>query len=247
LLVTPPTVTVTLPVVAPDGTATVIELELQLVAVAVVPLKLTALVPCADPRLVPRIITDVPTTPEVGETLVILGVGNTVNAIPLLLTPLAFTTTLPVVAPGGTVTAIDVALQLVTVAAVPLKVTLFVPWVEPKFAPVIVTDAPTGADVDDRLVILGDGINVKLTPLLARPLIVTTTFPELALAGTGTVIEVEVQLIGLAVVPLNVTVPVVPKLCPVMVTRVPAEPDVGDKLVMLGGGTTVNPKPLLLA
>ena len=37
--------------------------------------------------------------------------GTTVKAAPALETPLAVTTTLPVVAPAGTETAIDVALQ----------------------------------------------------------------------------------------------------------------------------------------
>ena len=73
------------------------------------------------------IVTDAPTAPEVGDRLVIVGVAKTVNDTPLLLTPLAFTTTLPVVAPLGTVTLIEVALQLVTVAVVPLNVTVLVP------------------------------------------------------------------------------------------------------------------------
>ena len=66
--------------------------------------------------------------------------------------PLVVTTTLPVVAPAGTVTTILVALQLVTVAAMPLKAT--VPEV-PKFEPVIVTVAPTFADVGEMLLIVG--------------------------------------------------------------------------------------------
>ena len=75
---------------------------------------------------------------------------------PLLFTPLAFTTTLPVVAPVGTVATIEVALQLpIVVAAVPLNFTVLVPCVEPKFVPVIVTDAPTAPEVGDRLVMLG--------------------------------------------------------------------------------------------
>jgi hypothetical protein len=45
----------------------------------------------------------------------------------LLFTPLAKTTTLPVVAPEGTVVAIVVALQLVTLAVVPLNITVPVP------------------------------------------------------------------------------------------------------------------------
>ena len=70
-------------------------------------------------------VTDVPTAPEVGERLLILGV--TVNDTPLLATPPTVTTTLPVVAALGTGTTICVALQLVGVAAVPLKVTVLVP------------------------------------------------------------------------------------------------------------------------
>ncbi len=48
-----------------------------------------------------------------------------------------------------------VALQLVTVAAVPLNVTVLVPFVDPKFVPVIVTAVPTGPELGDRLVMLG--------------------------------------------------------------------------------------------
>ena len=58
----------------------------------------------------------------------IVGAGTvTVNAEPLLATPPTVTTTLPVVAPVGTVVAMLVALQVVIVAAVPLKVTVLVP------------------------------------------------------------------------------------------------------------------------
>lgn len=67
------------------------------------------------------------TGPELGDKLVIVGVGRTVKLLPLLSTPLACTTTFPVVAPEGTVTAILVALQLVTVAEIPLNLTVLVP------------------------------------------------------------------------------------------------------------------------
>ena len=63
------------------------------------------------------------------------------------------TVTLPVAAPLGTVVAMLVALQVVTGAAVPLKLT--VPWAAPKFVPVIVTGVPTGPEVTERLVMLG--------------------------------------------------------------------------------------------
>jgi hypothetical protein len=79
----------------------------------------------------------------------------TVKITALLGTPPTVTTTFPVVAPVGTDVTMLVALQLVTVAAVPLNVTVPVPWEDPKFAPVIVTAVPTTPDVVDRLVIAG--------------------------------------------------------------------------------------------
>src|SRR5438874_11928485 len=109
--------------------------------------------------------------------LLIEGGGITVNETPLLACPLTVTTTLPVLAPLGTGATIEVALQLVGVAAVPLKVTVLDPWVAPKFVPVIVNEVPTPPEVGDRLVTEGDGITVNNTPLLACPLTVTTTLP----------------------------------------------------------------------
>src|SRR5436305_2135721 len=76
--------------------------------------------------------------------------------MPLLATPLTVTTTLPEVAAVGTCTEILVALQLVGVAAVPLKVIALAPCVAPKFVPVTVTGVPTGPEVGLRLVIAGE-------------------------------------------------------------------------------------------
>ena len=153
-------------------------------------------------------VTAAPTAPEVGDKLVMLGADTTVNDTPLLFTPLAFTTTLPVVAPVGTVATIDVALQLViAVAVVVLNFNVLVPWVEPKLVPVIVTDAPTAPVVGERLVILGAATTVNETPLLALLPTVTTTFPVVAPVGTVATIEVALQLpMVVAVVPLNFTV-----------------------------------------
>jgi hypothetical protein len=50
-----------------------------------------------------------------------------VKFTPLLAAPLTVTTTFPVLAPLGTVTVTLVALQLVTVATVPLNLTVLVP------------------------------------------------------------------------------------------------------------------------
>jgi len=166
-----------------------------------------------------------------------LGVASTVNDTPTLATPPTMTTTLPVVAPAGTGATIAVALQLVGVAAVPLNVTVLVPWVEPKFVPVTVTEVPTAPELGDKLLMLGTPSTVKLTLLLDLPLTVTTTLPVVAPAGTGATIAVALQVEGVARVPLNFTVLlpfVLPKLVPLIVTDVPTAPEVGDKLVILG-------------
>jgi len=242
LLVWPPTVTVTLPVVAPVGTGTAMLVLLQLVGVAVVPLKLIVLLPCVAPKFVPAIVTDVPTAPDVGDRLVML--GFTVNAAPLLVWPLTVTVTLPVVAPAGTGTAMLVSLQLVGVAAVPLKLIVLLPCAPPKFVPLIVTDVPTAPNVGDRLVMLGFTVNAA--PLLAWPPTVTVTLPVVAPLGTCATMLAPLQLVGVAAVPLKLIVLlpcVAPKFVPAIVTDVPTIPDVGDRLVMLG--FTVNAAPLL--
>ncbi len=101
----------------------------------------------------------------------------------------------------------------------------------------IITDVPRGPEVGLKLVMLGVGRTVKATALLAKPLTVTTTFPVVAPAGTGRTMLVGPQLVGVAGVPLNVTVlmPCVRvKFVPVMVIEVPAGPTVGLRFVMLG-------------
>jgi hypothetical protein len=127
------------------------------------------------------------------------------------------------------------ALQLVTAAAVPLKLT--VPAV-PKFAPAMVTEAPTKPEVGVKLAMLGATAGtVNLTPLLARSSTVTTTFPVVAPAGTGATMPVSVQLLTIVVVPLNLTVLaacVEPKFVPVIVTSVPIGPLAGFRVVILG-------------
>ena len=129
-------------------------------------------------------------------------------------------------------------LQLVGVAAVPLNVTLLVPWVAPKLVPAIVTEVPATPEVGLIEVILGGGtVTVKVTPLLATPPTVTTTFPVVTVEGTGATILVALQLAGVDTTPLKVTVLVpceVPKFVPVIVTEVPTGPDVGLRLVMVG-------------
>jgi hypothetical protein len=109
-----------------------------------------------------------------------LGAGTgTVKLTPLLATPPTATTTLPVVAPLGTTAVMLPALQLLAVAAVPLKLTVLVPCVAPKFVPAIATEVPTGPDVGFKLVILGPGVALFTftgTAALVVP------FPEVSVA-----------------------------------------------------------------
>jgi len=152
-------------------------------------------------------VTGVPTGPEVGFRLVMLGGGFvTVKVTPLLGPPLTVTTMLPVVAPVGTGATIIVGLQLEGVDAEPLKVTVLAHCVFPKFVPVIKTEVPTGPDGGVMFVMLGVGRTVKATPLLAIPPTVATTLPVVDPAGTGTAILVALQLLGVATIPLNVSV-----------------------------------------
>ena len=58
----------------------------------------------APVKLVPLIVTDVPTPPLAGEKLLIVGAGTTVNDVVLVAVPPGvLTVMLPVVAPAGTV------------------------------------------------------------------------------------------------------------------------------------------------
>jgi hypothetical protein len=217
---------------------------LQLIGVPVVPLNLMVLVPFVAPKFAPVIVTTVPKNPALGFKLVILGAGTvTVKFTPLLVTPPAVTTTFPVVAPAGTGTTMLAAVQFVGVAVVPLNLIVLVPWVAPKFVPVIVTEVPVKPDVGFRPVILGpEAVTAKLTPLLATPPTVTTIFPVVAPAGTGTTTLVAVQLAGVAAIPLNITVLVpceAPRLVPVIVTDDPIAPDVGFMEVIVGAEVTL--------
>lgn len=136
----------------------------------------------------------------------------------------------------GTGATICVLLQLVGLIAVPFKVTVLDPCVEPKFTPEIVTELPINPDVGDMLRMPAE-VSVKGRPLLLRFDTLTTTFPVSVPTGTGATICVLLQLVGVVITPLKATVldPCVdPKFVPVIMTEVPAEPDVGDRLVRFG-------------
>src|SRR5438128_9612182 len=131
LLSTPPTVTTMLPVVAPAGTGTRIEVAPQLSGIAAVPLNVTVLAPCVVPKLLPVSVTAVPIPPCLGEPEAMVGPVITVNEVGLLSVPPTLTTTFPVVAPVGTGTMIDLSVQLVADATVPLNATVLLPRLGP--------------------------------------------------------------------------------------------------------------------
>jgi hypothetical protein len=162
LLACPETVTTTVSGPATAGVAApvVIAVSVHVLGVTAVPLKVTVLEPCVAPKVVPLIVNNVPRGPVVGETLVIFGV--TVNVTPLLDRPATVTITDPVVAPEGTVATMLVSLQLAAVAAIPLNLTVLVPWLVPNPEPAIVTEVPTGPLVGERLVM--DGPRAKTSP-----------------------------------------------------------------------------------
>ena len=158
----------------------------------------------------------------------------------LLAAPPTVTTTGPVKALAGTETVMLVPVQFVGDPAAPLNV--IVP-VSPKFVPVTVTEVPVVAE--PGLILVMFGATAKVTPLLATPATVTTTGPVVVLAGTGTVIVVEFHPVGIPATPLkNVTVPLEPKVVPLIVIGDAMAAAGGMRLVILGGTVKLT---LLLA
>jgi hypothetical protein len=169
----------------------------------------------------------------------------TVKLVVLVAEPAGVVTLIgPVVAVDGTVAVIWVAEFTTNVAATLLNVTAVAPV---KFVPVIVTDVPTGPNVGVNDVIVGGG-TVKLVRLdPVPPGAVTLIGPVVAVAGTVAVICVaEFTVNVVAATLLNVTAVAPVKFVPVMVTDVPASPDVGVNDVIVGQvpppGTVKVPK-----
>ena len=141
------------------------------------------------------------------------------------------TSIFPVVAPRGTVVVI-LAAEFTTCpgAGVPLNVTLVAPV---KFAPLMVTLAPTPPWAGVKLVIRG--ATVKLVALVTVPAgVVTLSVPLVALAGTVALICVpELDWIA-ASNPLSLTEVAPVRAVPVIVTVAPTAPLLGVKLAMVG-------------
>jgi hypothetical protein len=178
-------------------------------------------------KLVPVIVTELPTEPLAGENDVTVGAATTVKLDPLVPVPPGVVTAIaPVVAPAGTVVVIEVAETTVNDAALtPLNITAVAPV---KLVPVIVTEAPTAPLVGENDATVGATVTVKLDALVpVPPGPVTVTVPVVAVAGTVAVICVPETIENVAVFVLNFTAVTPVKLRPVSVTEVPTGPLAG--------------------
>lgn len=144
------------------------------------------------------------------------------------------------VALEGTVTTSCVAVALLTTAIAPLNLTKFMVMVVLNPEPVSVTSMPVRPDEGLMPVTMSDEgcVTVNTGPVTSLPPVETFTAPVVADGGTVAINWLAVASETVAGTPLNVTVlavAVVLKPIPVMVTRVPAGPSVGDREVMLSG------------
>ena len=144
---------------------------------AVIPLNRTAVAPV---KLVPVIVTLIPTAPLVGAKLVIV-VDCSEKLVALVAGPAGVVTLNgPDVAPAGTVVWITVSDVTVNVALTPLNATAVAPV---KLVPLIVTLIPTAPLVGAKLVIFGS--TTKEVALVAVPPgAVTLSRPVVAPDGT---------------------------------------------------------------
>jgi len=96
--------------------------------------------------------------------------GRTVKLTELLEALLTLTTTptVPETIPVGTTATMDVPLHVVIEAVTPPKVTVLLPFVVPKFLPVIVIGSPDGPEVGDTLDMLGAANKAPCTAAMKR-------------------------------------------------------------------------------
>src|SRR5258706_5033200 len=152
--VTPLTVTVIAPEVAPEGTVVVIVVAVLAVTAATVPLKLAWLLEGVGSKSIPEMITGVPKLPDVGENETMLVTKKLTDVV----MSFTFTVSNPVVAPTGIEVVIPVEVLDVTVAEVPLNATVLLAGVGSKSIPVMVMVAPVAPNVGESDVIFNPKI-----------------------------------------------------------------------------------------
>ena len=118
-------------------------------------------------KLVPLMVTVVPTGPEVGVKEVMVGNAVIVTtksvALVAVLQPMV-TVIFPVVAPAGTVVLMVVEVEAVTDVAMPLKLKMLFVGIISKLVPVIVTEAPIAPEIGVYEVIEGG----EILPMVVR-------------------------------------------------------------------------------
>jgi hypothetical protein len=161
--VTPPTVTVITPDVAPLGTVTTSCVAVADTTVATTPPIVTVLEAAVVLKFVPVITIVEPSEPllvklvMVGEPVdVVVVTVKSLEDVPVC--PFTVTAILPVLTPEGTVTVSCVVVAAVTVAVAPLKVTVLFVVTALKFSPVMVTVSPATPLVGVKLVTDGTGV-----------------------------------------------------------------------------------------
>ena len=212
-------------------------------------LKATLVVP---EKLLPKMVTMVPSGPVVGEKEVMMGgaVMVTSKSVSLSSKPSALVTLIgPEEAPEGTeAVSSEDEMMAKEAAGVLLKATLVVPE---KLLPKMVTMVPSGPVVGEKEVMMGGAVMVtsKSVSLSSKPsALVTLIGPEEAPEGTEAVSsEDEMMAKEAAGVLLKATLVVPEKLLPKMVTMVPSGPVVGEKEVMMGGAVMVTSKSVSLS
>jgi hypothetical protein len=143
------------------GTGKLRVVVLPTVAVATVLFIITVVAPAPVAKPVPVTETTSVAAPNAGVNEVMVGAPGMVTTKSCeLVTVLAPTASeiLPVVAPEGTVVVIELELDAVATAAVPLNFTVLLPGVGLNPAPLIVTDEPTEPLVGLKLVIAKPGV-----------------------------------------------------------------------------------------
>jgi hypothetical protein len=202
--------------------------------VAAVPPKLTAVAPV---KFVPVMVTVPPTAEDAGVKDDMVGAAM-VKPARVAVPPGVVTETLPAV-PLPTTAVMLVELTTVNdVAAVPPKLTAVAPV---KFVPVMVTVAPTAADVGVNDVMVGAGINVKPAEVAVPPGVVTVILPVVPAATTAVMLVALTTVKDVAAVPPNFTAVAPVKLVPVMVTVMPAAAEAGVNELMVGAWINVKP------
>jgi hypothetical protein len=184
-------------------------------------------------RLVPVIVTSVPTGPVVAEKEIIVGAGIKVKPASEALPPGVVRLTAPV-DPVPTIATIEVDDTTVNdVTGVPPNVMVDVLL---KFVPVILINVPAAAVVGANAVIVGAAIKVKPANEVVPPGVVRLTAP-VDPVPTIAAIEVDDTTVNeVTGVPPNVITEVPVKFVPVILINVPAAAVVGANEVMVGAG-----------